>query len=80
MSTEMLQHAIVTLVALAAGTAVVRRIFGFVGRRARRTGCASCASGSGACATPAQSAPDVTVQRVAVLTRPPAVVRSGPPS
>ena len=50
-SQEILQHALVTLAALAASAAVFRRVLGFVGTRARRTGC-SCPSGGGACGTP----------------------------
>ena len=51
MSAEMLQHALVTLVALAATAAVVRRVFGSWHARTANRLC-SCPSGSGACATP----------------------------
>ena len=69
---EILQHALVTLAALAASAAIFRRVMGFVGTRARRTGC-SCPSGGGACGTPGHSTASTgngaTVHHVTVLTR-----------
>lgn len=79
---EILQHAFVTLAALAAGTAIFRRVMGFVGRRARRTGC-SCPSGEGACGTPGHGTSSkgngATVHHVTVLSRQPAAGSSAPP-
>ena len=71
-SGEILQHAFVTLAALAAGVTIFRRVLGFVGTRARRTGC-SCPSGDGACGTPefgtSSKGNGATVHHVTVLTR-----------
>lgn len=80
MSSEMLQYVVVTVIALAAGLVVIRRVFGLVGTRAKGTGCASCASGTGACGTHAQAsggeihrATDrAAVHPLTVLRRPPA--------
>jgi len=80
---EILQHALVTLAALAASAAIFRRVLGFVGTRARRTGC-SCPSGDGACGTPRHgtSSKDggATVHHVTVLTRQPTAGSSTPPA
>lgn len=73
---EILQHAVVTLVALAASAALFRRVFGFVGPRAGRTGCAGCPSAQGACGATTQATSGATVQHPAVLIRASAHVRS----
>lgn len=49
MMTEILQHIVVTLVALAAGSTLVHRMVGCVGTRAGRSGCAGCPSARSAC-------------------------------
>lgn len=54
---ELLQHAVVTLVALAAGAVVIRRVLGFAAPPAKPAGCAGCpaaraASGSTAGVSP----------------------------
>lgn len=59
MSADTLQHALVTLAALAASAVIARRLLGFVGARPRRTGCA-CPSGKNMCGTPAADATKVT--------------------
>jgi hypothetical protein len=74
---EMLQHAVVTLVALAASAAVFRRAFRFA--RPPRTGetaCSGCPSTQVACGatTPATRGP--TIQHPAILIRASAHVRS----
>jgi len=82
-SQEILQHALVTLAALAASTAVFRRVLGFVGTRARRTGC-SCPSGGGACGSLGHSTSSkgngATVHHVTVLTRQHPARSSAPPA
>ena len=82
-SQEILQHALVTLAALAASTAVFRRVLGFVGARGRRTGC-SCPSGGGACGTPghgtASPGTGATVHHVTLLTRQHTAGSSTPPA
>ncbi len=48
MSSDLIQHAIVTLIALAAGGVLVSRLVGFVGRRSSGApACASCAASKG---------------------------------
>jgi hypothetical protein len=69
MSMEILQHAVVTLVALAASAVLVRRVFGFVEPRAGRTGCAGCPSAQGACGPTTQATSGATVHHPAVLIR-----------
>lgn len=76
MSMEILQHAVVTLVALGASAALVRRVFGFAGPRAGRTGCAGCPSAQGVCGATTQATSAATVQHPAVLIRPSAHERS----
>ena len=49
MSMELVQHAVVTMAALAAGAMLARRVFGAVCSRASRTGCASCPLGQRVC-------------------------------
>ena len=81
MSSEMLQYVVVTLVALAAGVIVIRRVFGSVGDGSKRSGCASCASGTAACGTHAQASGrgiDRATNRAAV--HPLTVVRRPPAS
>lgn len=48
---DLLQHAVVTLVAVVAAWVVLQRVFGVFGpaRAASGPGCASCASGQGSC-------------------------------
>jgi hypothetical protein len=75
MSMEILQHAVVTLVALAASAVLVRRGFGFVEPRAGRTGCAGCPSAQGACRATTQATSGATVQHPAVLIPTSALVR-----
>lgn len=55
MSTEISQHIIVTLIALAASATLVRRMFGPVGPHATRTGCDGCPSARRACGTTTQT-------------------------
>lgn len=69
MSIEILQHAVVTLVALAASAVLVRRVFGFVEPRASRIGCAGCPSAQGACRATTQATSGATVHHPAVLIR-----------
>jgi hypothetical protein len=80
---EILQHALVTLAALAASAAIFRRILGFVGTRARRPVC-SCPSGGGACESPGHDAASkgngATVHHVTVLTGQPTARSSTPPA
>ena len=81
MSGEMLQDALVTAVALAAGAMLVRRVFGFAGLGAGRSRCAECPSARGTCEAPAQATGGATTQHPAVLIRPSAHSgRSGPPA
>jgi hypothetical protein len=51
MLTEFVQHAVVTIAALAAGAMLARRVFGAVCARASRTGCAGCPVGQRVCPT-----------------------------
>ena len=67
-NSEMLQHAIVTLVALGALAVIARRVLGFVGVRESKSGCSNCASSKSACATPTTAATRPTTHR-AVLVR-----------
>ena len=80
---EILQHALVTMAALAASAVIFRRILGFVGTRARRTGC-SCPSGDGACGMPgpgtSANETGATVHHVTVLTRQHSGQSSAPPA
>lgn len=73
---EIFQHTVVTLVALAASAALCRRVFGFAGPRAGRTGCAGCPSAQGACGGTTRATSGATVQHPAVLIRTSAHVRS----
>lgn len=72
---EILQHAVVTLVALAASALLCRRVFGFVGPGAGRTCCARCPSAEGACGATTHVTSGATVQYAAVLIRTSAHVR-----
>ena len=79
---EILQHALVTMAALAASAVIFRRIRGVVGTRAKRTAC-SCPSGDGACGTPGRESAkgtDATVHHVTVLTRQHTARSSAPPA
>jgi len=67
MSMEILQHAVVTLVALAASAVLVRRVFGSIKPRAGRTSCAGCPSAPGSCGATAQPRHDAAVRRLAIL-------------
>ena len=78
MSSEALQYVVVTLVALAAGVIVVRRVFALVGDRSKGGGCASCASGTGDCGPHSQASRGIdratngsAVHPLTVLRRPP---------
>lgn len=73
---EILQHAVVTLVALAAAAVVLRRLFGFLSPRAEEPRCAGCPSTQGACA-PTAPQPGGGVVHPAVLVRRAAVPVSG---
>jgi hypothetical protein len=64
---EILQHAVVTLVALAASAVLCRRVVGVVGHPAGRTECAGCPSAQGACRATTQTTSGATVQHAAVL-------------
>lgn len=75
MSMEIVQHAVVALIALAAGAVLVRRVFGFVGPRAGRTSCAGCPSAPGARGATPQPRTNATVEHPAVLMRSSARVR-----
>ena len=77
MSMEILQHAVVTLVALAAGTAVFRRAFRFARPlRAEESACSGCPSAQGLCGATTPSTSGATIQHPAVLIRTSAHVRS----
>jgi hypothetical protein len=81
MFSDILQHAVVSVVALAASGTLVRRVFGFALPNARRTGCAACPSGRNTCGAPTQATGGAPSQHAAVLIRPPARVRRPfPPS
>jgi hypothetical protein len=61
--TELLQHAVVTAVALGAAWVLVRRVFGVFAPEAKAPGCASCAAGQAACghaAAPSRVEPAAT--------------------
>jgi hypothetical protein len=77
MSSDMLQYAVVTLVALAAGATLVHRVLGFIGLGAQRSGCAACLSARGTCA--AQATGSAAVQPGIVLKRPPDHPRQADP-
>jgi hypothetical protein len=47
--TDLLQHGVVTAVALAAAWVLVRRVFGVFAPASKGPGCASCAAGQAAC-------------------------------
>ena len=76
MSMEIVQHAVVTLVALAASAALCRRVFGSMRPSTRQTGCAGCPSAQGVCAATTQTTSGSTVQAQAVLIRTAGHVRS----
>ncbi len=65
---EIFQHAVVTVVALAAGALVLRRVFGFLSPRAEAPRCAGCPSTQSACA-PAASQAGTGASHPAVLVR-----------
>ena len=71
---EILQHAVVTMVALAAAAVVLRRLFGFLSPRAEQPRCAGCPSTESSCApSPAPSGggavhPAVLVRRADLRT------------
>ena len=69
MSMEILQHAVVTLVALAASAVLVRRVFGFIKPRAGRTNCAGCPSAPGTRGATIQPRSDAALQHPAILIR-----------
>jgi hypothetical protein len=71
MSGEMLQNALVTLIALLAMVVIVRRIAGFVGLRANQTHCA-CPSSKGACGGSAQPLTSGAPQPLTLMVKPPA--------
>ena len=78
-----LQHALVTLLALAAGAVLFRRVFGVAGTSAGKRGCTGCPSArrSGYANTPAATRADV--ERPAVLIPTSALLRrqtSGTPA
>ena len=79
---EILQHALVTLAALAATVVIVRRVLGFVGTRTKPTGC-SCPSGDGTCGAPGRGISareaEATVHHVTVLNRQHTPRSSAPP-
>ena len=60
MSSELLQTIVVTIIALAAGALVVRRVFVSTAPRPGQDGCAGCPSASSHAATPAKPAADVS--------------------
>jgi hypothetical protein len=68
--TDLLQHGVVTAVALAAAWVLVQRVFGVFAPAAKGPGCASCAAGQAACghATTAVQAAPKTGADVAPLT------------
>lgn len=68
---DMLQHGVVTLVALGALAVIARRVLGFVQVRDTRSGCPNCPSSKGACA------PRVTPD-TQPTTHPAVLVRSTP--
>lgn len=76
--TDLLQHGIVTAVALVAAWVLLRHVFGvFVPAASSGPGCASCVAGQAACghtAAPAPSAPvaDAGVAPLTLHRRPPA--------
>jgi hypothetical protein len=73
---EAIQHVVVTLVALGAGGVLARRVFGFFAPPAQSAhGCASCASGTGACA-PRAAAPPAAGQPVVFIRQPESPVRT----
>lgn len=76
---EMFQHVVVTVVALAAGTVLGRRVFGFVGPRSTKAGCAGCPSAPGACGAATQATSAAAVPHRAVLIRGSEQARSQPP-
>ena len=59
MSSELLQTIVVTLVALAAGVVVVRRVFVSTAPRPGQDGCAGCPSAPSHASTPAKPAAEV---------------------
>lgn len=66
MAAELLQDAIVTVVAAAAGAVVARRVFGFMAdSRPAGSPCEKCPTGAGAHA--AQQSPRPTVHPLAVI-------------
>ena len=80
---QILQHALVTLAALAASAVIFRRVMGFVGTRPKRTGC-SCPSGDGVCGTPGHGTSakgtEAAVHHVTVLGRKHTSRSSAPPA
>ena len=67
---ETIQHVVVTLVALGAGGVLARRVFGFLAPPAQSShGCASCSSGTGACA-PRAATPPAAGHPVAFIRQP----------
>ena len=77
MSMDLLQDALVALVAVAAATVLFRRLAGFARPADAAPGCAHCPSGGGACHTPASAPMSTTmpvppsgVERPLVFVRP----------
>jgi hypothetical protein len=71
MNTELLQHGVVTMVAMGAGVIILRRAIGFVfGREQASPSCGSCASSASRCGTPARGG--------SATTHPAVLIRSNP--
>ena len=66
MTGDMLQHALVTLIALLAMIVIVRRVAGFVGVRAKQKQC-SCPSSKGACGGSVQPTASAASQPLIML-------------
>lgn len=67
MSGEMLQHALVTLIALLAMVVIVRRVAGFIGVRSKPAQCACPSSSKGACGGSTQPVASATPQPLIML-------------
>ncbi len=71
MPMDLLQDAIVTLVAVAAAVVLFRRLAGFARPADAAPGCASCPSGGGSCqAAPPAEAPAADTEHPLVFVRP----------
>ena len=69
---EMLQHSVVTLVALVASAVVLHRVFRFANPGVGQSVCSRCPSAQGACGVATRG---TTIHHPAVLIRTPAHVR-----